>query len=254
MKREPDGAQYLLRFDDLCPTMDRERWERFRVLIERFGVRPILAVIPDNCDPELERDLPNPGFWEEMRAREAAGATIGLHGYRHVCTETGRSLIPGRGETEFAGASLDLQREWVEAGLGMLRARGLRPLIFVAPRHGLDLVTVRVLREEGIGLVSDGFAERPYRDHGVIWIPQQIWGPVEQASGLWTICMHSNSATDEDAVALERFLEQFSSRFTSVDRALAEWPISERSIGDRWFHGRMVWRNRLSQFRRGLLA
>jgi hypothetical protein len=240
MKRPPARAQYLLRFDDLCPTIDRAGWQRYRGLIGRFGIRPILAVVPDNCDPALERDLPDPGFWEEMRTLEAAGATIGLHGFRHACSGVGRSLIPMHNETEFAGEALELQRKWLETGLGVLRGRGLRPLIFVAPRHGLDLVTLRVLQEEGIGLISDGFAERPYREHGLVWIPQQVWGPVKKESGLWTICVHPNTATDGDVAALERFLEQFSSQFTSVDEALEEWPIAERSFADRWFHRRMV--------------
>jgi hypothetical protein len=250
MKRGLAKAQHLLRFDDLCPTMDRARWERFRGLIERFGVRPILAVIPDNCDPELDHNPPDPGFWEEMRALEAAGATIGLHGYHHLCTQAGRSMIPMHGRTEFAGASLKLQRGWIEAGLGMLRGQGLRPQVFVAPRHGLDQVTLRVLREEGIALVSDGFARRPFRDFGMVWIPQQVWGPVEKESGLWTICLHSNSATDEDVAELEAFLERFRGQFTSVDRVLEEWTIAERSLGDRCFHGWMVLRIRLGRLRR----
>jgi predicted deacetylase len=254
MKPGPAKARYLLRFDDLCPTMDRGRWKRFRGLIERFGVRPILAVIPDNCDPELDHDPPYSGFWEEMRALETGGAAIGLHGYRHLCMRAGRSLIPMHGRTEFAGASLEMQRSWIEAGLGMLRERGLRPQVFVAPRHGLDQVTLRVLREVGIGLVSDGFARQPFRHLGLVWIPQQVWEPVEKESGLWTICLHSNSATDQDVAALEAFLARFSGQFTSVDRVLAEWTIGERSFGDRCFHGWMVLRIRLGRFRRRMGA
>jgi predicted deacetylase len=254
MMRGPAQAQYLLRFDDLCPTMDRVRWERFRRLIDRFGLRPILAVVPDNCDPELERDRPDPGFWDEMRTLQAAGATIGLHGYRHLCAVDGSSLIPGHRKTEFAGASLELQREWIGAGLEMLRLRGLQPRIFVAPRHGLDLGTVRVLREGGIELVSDGFAKRPFQDHGLVWIPQQLWRPVEKESGVWTICLHSNSATDEDVAALEAFLKRFSWQFTSVDRVLAEWPIAGRSFSDRRFHGGMVLRRRLSRIQWRLMG
>ena len=32
----PSPAQYLLRFDDLCPTVFRPRWQRFLPLIEEF--------------------------------------------------------------------------------------------------------------------------------------------------------------------------------------------------------------------------
>jgi predicted deacetylase len=78
-------AQYLLRFDDLCPTMSRSGWQRFEALIDEFGVRPMLAVVPDNGDPELEVEDADAEFWAKMRAREAEGAAIALHGYRHVC-------------------------------------------------------------------------------------------------------------------------------------------------------------------------
>lgn len=242
-------AQYLLRFDDLCPTMDRARWERFAGLVARFGIRPILAVVPENCDPELERDAPFAGFWDEMRAMEAAGAAIGLHGYRHLCETRGRGLIPLHERTEFAGVAGAVQREWIAAGLARLRSEGLDPRIWVAPRHGMDRATLGALRDEGIGVVSDGFARRPYREGGVVWIPQQLWGPVEKRSGLWTICVHTNSATDAEFSALEGFVGRFAARFTSVERALAEWPVRERSVRDWVFHARMMGRIRVARLR-----
>jgi hypothetical protein len=252
MRQSPAKAQYLLRFDDLCPTMDRERWARMAALVARFGIQPILAVVPDNRDPELEHDVADEGFWGQMRALEDSGATIGLHGYRHVCAASGWSLIPLHRRTEFAGVAQELQLEWIGRGLTILRTKGLHPRIWVAPRHGFDRWTLRALRAEGIELVSDGFAAGPFRSEGVVWIPQQMWGPVEKSSGLWTICVHANSATDEAVEALEGFLERRHSQFTSVDRVVAEWLVSERTLKDRWFHARMVWRLRLRKFRRRL--
>ena len=49
----PAPAEYLLRCDDLCPTTPRERWRRLEALIQEFSLQPILAVVPDNRDPEL---------------------------------------------------------------------------------------------------------------------------------------------------------------------------------------------------------
>ena len=254
MRIAPAKAQYLLRFDDLCPAMDRARWERFLPLISRFALRPILAVVPDNRDPELERGSPNEGFWEEMRALAVAGAVIGLHGCRHLCLAHGRGLIPVHSRTEFAGVSKELQQAWMRDGLAILQARGLHPRVWVAPRHGLDRETLSVLREEGLTVISDGFAQRPFCDGGLTWIPQQLWEPTEKKSGLWTICLHSNSASDEDFCKLQAFLERFSAQFTSVDRVLEEWPIAERSFSDRIFHAGMVLRIRMSQLRRRLRA
>src|SRR5271168_2745185 len=135
--------------------MDRARWERFAGLVARFGITPILAVVPENGDPELVRNAPFAGFWDEMRAMEAAGAAIGLHGYRHLCETRGRGLIPLHERTEFAGVPRVVQREWIAAGLARLRSEGLHPTIWVAPRHGLDGATLGALRDEGIGVVSD---------------------------------------------------------------------------------------------------
>ena len=81
----PKPAQYLLRLDDLCPTHSPARWERFRKVIEEFGIRPILAVIPDNRDPQLNGSPYDPRFWDQMREMEAAGAAIAVHGYQHRC-------------------------------------------------------------------------------------------------------------------------------------------------------------------------
>jgi hypothetical protein len=232
--------------------MNRGRWERFLPMIRRFGIRPILAVVPDNRDPELQFQPDDPGFWREMRSLEAAGASIGLHGFQHLCQANGRSLLPLHDRTEFAGVSQDLQREWIRAGLAILRGHGLQPRIWVAPRHGFDQVTLGVLREEGIALVSDGFAAQPFRSGDLPWIPQQLWGPVAKRSGLWTICMHANSATDEAVIALGNFLERFSAQFTSLDRVVQEWPIADRSLADRVFHAQMLARIRLARFYRQL--
>jgi predicted deacetylase len=214
-------AQYLLRFDDLCPTHARQRWQRFVPLLEEFRVKPILAIVPDNCDPGLALEEPDREFWEEMRGFQAAGAAIGLHGYRHRCASASRSLVPLHGESEFAGVPEPIQRMWIGEGLEILRAHGLDPVIWVAPRHGFDDATLRALRSERIALLSDGFARRPFLRGGLTWIPQQLWAPESRSCGLWTICLHANSASDADVEKLRGFLEEHAGQFTAVERVAA---------------------------------
>ena len=231
----PRPAQYLLRFDDLCPTMSREKWQRFEPLIERYSIRPILAVVPDNRDPGLELDEPDPEFWTRMAAMEAAGATIGLHGYRHECENGGRSLVPIHRFSEFAGLPAQTQREWIHAGLELLRGRGLNPRIWVAPRHGFDAATLQALREEGIDLISDGFGRAPFLRGGVMWIPQQLWAPEPKGEGVWTILVHANAAPDAFAFQLEAFLKHYAGQFTSMDRIVAEFRPAELGLLERAF-------------------
>jgi predicted deacetylase len=229
----PKPAQYLLRLDDLCPTLSRPRWQRLLPLIEEFKLSPILAVIPDNQDEELKLSPPDPEFWAQMCALEAAGATIALHGLRHLCPSQGRSLLRLHRHSEFAGMPEETQRAWIREGLETLQGHGLHPKIFVAPRHGYDRATLRALRAEGITLISDGFAREPKTLGGVTWIPQQLWGPVEKSQGLWTICLHSNTMREAQVSELHAFLRTHAAQFTSIDRVLAELQPTELSLVER---------------------
>jgi hypothetical protein len=243
----PTPAQYLLRFDDLCPTHDIARWQACLALVQDFGVRPILAVVPDNCDPQLAVSPPDPDFWPRMRALEAAGAAIALHGYRHLCQSAGRSLLLLHSRTEFAGVPEPEQSQWIRAGLSILRGHGLHPQLWVAPRHGFDRATLRALRSQGIGALSDGFARIPFVRGGLIWIPQQLWGPVEKPKGLWTICIHANSASDRQLEDLRNFLASHAQQFTSVDRALAEFPPASLNPIERAYESLALGRIRASR-------
>lgn len=213
----PSPAQYLLRIDDLCPTVSAERWHRLQWLIEAFCLQPILAVVPDNRDPELQISPPDPFFWDSVRALQAAGAAIGLHGYRHLCASRGRSMIDLHRLSEFAGVPATTQRAWISEGIRILRGHGLNPNIWVAPRHGFDANTLFALREEGVFALSDGFARAPFLLSGFTWIPQQLWAPVEKHSGLWTICIHPNTAGETEIAAFHSFLSVHAAQFTSVD-------------------------------------
>jgi len=235
-------TEYLLRFDDLCPTMDRAAWARFTPLLKRYQIKPILAVVPDNQDPGLQIKVEDAGFWGEMREWQRKGAAIGLHGYRHLCESRGGGLVPLHWRTEFAGASESMQRRWIEDGKQILRRHGLEPRVWVAPRHGTDAATVRALRAAGIGVISDGLWRRPVEWHGVRWIPQQIWYPPANdvmPEGVWTICLHANTATDALVKRLEGFLERNAGAFTTIDRVLAEWPA--RGYGVREWGRQALW-------------
>jgi predicted deacetylase len=230
----PSTAQYLLRVDDLCPTVAAEPWAQLRSLIEDFGLKPILAVVPDNQDPELMVSPPGPAFWQCMKTLESGGAAIGLHGYRHLCVNRGRSLMDLHRTSEFAGVAAETQRAWIAEGLDILRGHGLNPKIWVAPRHGFDAATIRALLGEGIAILSDGFARRPFLHRGITWIPQQLWAPVEESRGLWTICVHPNTAGDAAIAALRGFLVEHAAQFTSVDRVLVDGEPTTLTLAERF--------------------
>lgn len=248
----PRPARYLLRFDDLCPTVSRERWKRCCELVNDFKIRPILAVVPDNRDPELQASPPDPEFWHQMKAMEEAGATVGLHGYQHRCVSHGRGLVSISTISEFAGVAVETQLNWIREGLRILRSHGLDPKIWVAPRHGFDRNTLRALRAEGVQMVSDGFACRPFLCDGLTWIPQQLWAPVEKPSGLWTICIHPNTVSDAQISSMHGFLRAHAEQFVSIDRALEEMPPRPLNAVERMSAAWSLWRVRAARARNGL--
>lgn len=226
-------AQYLLRCDDLCPTIAQDRWRNLVALIAEFQLRPILAVVPENCDPELAQSPADPGFWAGIRRMQAAGATIALHGYRHRCASQGRSLVPLARNSEFAGVDAATQRIWIREGLRILRGHGIHPQVWVAPRHGFDIHTLYALKAEGIEIVSDSLARAPFVREGMTWIPQQLWSPQWKCRGVWTICIHPNTLTDADVEALRNFVRAHHARFTSVERVLGESLLRPLSPSER---------------------
>lgn len=223
MKKTRQPAQYLLRIDDLCETVHHERWRRIRALLREFSIRPILAVVPENRDPELAVSPVDGYFWDTMREMEADGAAIALHGFRHVCVRRRGGLLPLSCSGEFAGAPFAIQQEWISRGLAILRREGLTPKMWVAPRHNFDINTLLALRREGISYLSDGLMREPNVRGGVVWIPQQLWAPVEKRAGLWTICIHPNTLDDPSLRKLRGFLGGNARQFTTFDRVVREF-------------------------------
>ena len=241
----PKPAQYLLRFDDLCPTMPQERWGQFRDVMEEFRIRPILAVIPDNQDPSMRFTVRNPAFWDEMRAMETAGAAIAVHGYRHVCASFGKSLLGIHRHSEFAGVDAETQREWIRKGIAILREQGLTPRLWTGPRHGFDANTLAALHGEGMKYISDGFARVPFRRGAVMWIPQQLWSPVFKAKGLWTVCIHPCSARTAEVDRLRWFLKGHWPQFTSFDRVVTEFGARKPGLRELVYEKVALWRVQL---------
>lgn len=252
--RIPEPAQYLLRVDDLCPSVDSRGLERILALTRTYAISPILAVVPENLDQELQHSSPDLEFWSKMRQLESAGAAIALHGLHHRCVSYGKSLVPLHKRTEFSGLPLEEQRRMLHKGLEILRGHDLHPALWVAPRHGFDKNTLIALREEGINYLSDGLARIPFLREGVVWIPQQLWAPANRRKGLWTVCLHPNSMTQAHADALEDFLRKHAAQFTSLHRVLAEFSPEKLNAREAFFQAAELWRLRLRHTRKCVLS
>src|ERR1051326_483182 len=103
-------ARFLLRFDDICPTLNWRVWSRLESILERHRVKPLLAVVPDNRDAKLMVDAPDPDFWARVRDWQARGWTIALHGYQHAYVTTDSGIVGLNAYSEFAGLAYAEQK------------------------------------------------------------------------------------------------------------------------------------------------
>lgn len=202
-------TQYVFRLDDICPTMNRQWFERFMELFFRHGVRPLLGIVPDNRDPDLEVELPDPDFWQRMRDLRDR-ADFAQHGYQHVLKATHPGVLGfGLGvgaKSEFVGSSYEEQRERIAAGRKILQDEGLETDIWMAPGHSFDLTTLSALRHEGFNIVTDGIGLFPESREGLVLVPQQLWRPRHLPAGVGTICIHPNERNAALLVQVDRFL------------------------------------------------
>ena len=229
------GCQYLVRFDDICPTMNWSTWEAVEAHLVRHGVKPILAVVPDNQDPSLEVDPPRADFWDRVRRWQAMGYTIALHGYQHRYVNQNSGLMGLTPKSEFAGLPAADQEAKLRAALAIFEREGVRAEAWVAPSHSFDRATVAILARLGVRTISDGLWPRPFTEaSGITWVPQQLWDFRPKPEGVWTVCSHHNHWTPERVERFGGFIRAYAPRMTDVPSVLGEYAGRRLSLADRW--------------------
>lgn len=224
LSENPEAAKYLLRFDDICPTMNWEMWSEIEALLIEHQVKPLLAVVPDNQDPTLKVGPPVADFWQRVRNWQARGWTIALHGYQHLYVSRCAGIVAVRKKSEFAGLSAAEQEEKLRRGLEIFEREGVETRVWIAPGHSFDAVTVSLLPKFGIQIISDGYFRYPYATcEGLIWVPMQTYGLRPAPAGVWTVCFHHNHWTDSDLRKLRGDVERFRGNLWSIEDALSRY-------------------------------
>lgn len=214
-------AFYVIRIDDVHERMNLERLVNFTTLLHKYGVRPILGVIPKNLDESLIWGPVRSDFDEHLRELTRNGAILAIHGWNHLYTSKCSGLLKLWNRAEFAGHGIEQQAELLRLGLANLRDRGHTPHIFMAPGHGLDRNTLKALSRQGLALVTDGFYMFPQNLEGVWMIPQQLWKfRAVHLPGIYTICLHldtlSNNGYEQLKHAAVEFLEKNQAKLIDV--------------------------------------
>lgn len=229
-------AQYLLRFDDLCPTMNWRVWMEIENLLLETGIRPILAIVPDNKDPKLVINTAKTNFWDEVRRWQSYGWTIGLHGYQHVYTTRNPGIVGTSFKSEFAGVSKEEQENKLKTGIAILAREGISPQVWIAPSHSFDLNTISILNQIGLRVISDGFGIWPHMDaSGMLWVPQQLWRFRKRPFGVWTVCFHHNNWSKEQTAYFKVSIGKYRHSITDLEAILETYPNRRQQLSDKLY-------------------
>lgn len=215
-------TRIAVRFDDICPGMDMEKFERMISIVESFGVKGLLGLVPDNTDPDLMRSemVDSDAVWGRLKELERDGWSIGMHGTHHSLNRRGRALLTRRRDTEFAGACFKEQCELLSSGKKMLERNGFYTNIFFAPSHSFDKTTIKALRETGFRYMSDGRSRHGYFRCGIQCIPCRVYGLPGNPKGEVTIAIHSNNLDEIGFQKIESFLENHRDMLVSYSELL----------------------------------
>jgi len=229
-------AQYLMRFDDICPTMNWDIWEKIEKTLVEEEIDPILAVVPDNKDKTLIVEEARPEFWDTVRSWQRRGWTIGMHGYQHTYVTDRAGLVGINNRSEFAGLDEQEQESKLNKALALFRQEEIIPEVWIAPGHSFDTITLRLLKKLKIEVVSDGFYLSANTDPlGLIHIPQQLWRFRRLPVGLWTVCYHHNGWTNSSVDRFRSDLQRYRRQITSLPRVLTSYRTRKRNLSDALF-------------------
>ncbi len=217
---------YIIRLDDAAPRMNHFSWHKMEVLLLKYNVHPLIGIIPEVQDNELLKYEEDKEFWSKAKNWQESGfAHLALHGYHHVYLTKCGGINPVNLRSEFAGVSLDKQKDMLKAGYEKLKDRGIVTDTFFAPSHTFDSNTICALKEvTPIRIISDTIAYDVYREDGITYVPQQSGECRVLPFKVTTFCYHPNEMMDIDFIKLELFLKKHAHEFVTFSSVLKERP------------------------------
>ena len=214
-------TQYIIRFDDINPNMDWEKFNQLKSIINKYKIKSILGVIPKCEDKTISNFPENKNYFIDLQKMKSDGDLIAQHGYTHITDSKSKGLYGNEKRSEFAGLNYNDQYERIFKGKKILLKNRLWQPIFMAPVHTFDNTTIKVLRKLDFKLITDGFSRYPYELNGIKLIPQISSMPLPNFLPLISqLCIHINNLSDEKLKFLISFIEENNHLFISPTDAL----------------------------------
>lgn len=215
---------YLVRFDDIAPDMHWCNFLRVKETLEKYSIKSVLGVVPENRDPKLsvEAGVSEQEFFSRIRSYKSYGDTIAQHGTYHLYDIKDSGILKINNKSEFSGHSYQVQLEKLQTGKEILQRNDVWQPYFMAPSHSFDVNTLKALKALGFKAVTDGYGFYPYMLEGIVLVPQLVSKPMPALKfGIQTICLHTNNMTDNQINDLIGFIEHNHSKFLDFENVAA---------------------------------
>ena len=204
-----------IRLDDITSDMNWDNFLKFKEITDRFGIKLLLGVVPENMDDMLNIEGTTApygeegDFWAYIKSLQDAGDVIAMHGVNHIYTTAKGGIFPLNNFSEFAGLPYEEQYELLSYGVDIFNNREITTDIFMAPGHSYDKNTLSALHALGFTKVTDGFGASPYLYGNMTFYPISFIRrfTMQKKDGYSTLVYHTNNMKKEDFEALERLLE-----------------------------------------------
>ena len=184
----------LIRMDDIAENMNWEFMDRCELLFDKFNIKPLLGVIPENKDPEFLKYPKNSDFWNRVNTWKEKGWEISMHGYEHLYEkETKKNdIFNYGGGSEFYGLDYQKQLTKIKLGIEKFAKKNITVRSFFAPNHTYDLNTLKALKECNIKIIIDGYGLFPYYKFDLLFIPQLFYKEIILPFGIQSTQIHIN--------------------------------------------------------------
>ena len=213
----------LIRFDDIAENMNWHFMEKSEQLFDKYKIKPVLGVIPNNQDKELKSYPKRENFWKIVKKWQSKGWEISMHGYNHLYnSETYKNdYFKYGGKSEFFGETLINQTNRIQKGLEIFKKNNIKVRSFFAPNHTYDSNTFIALKNSGIFEVIDGYGLKPYLKNEIVFIPQLFYKFFFFPFGLQTTQIHLNIMDDKEFDRLQFLIEKNYENIITYDEALS---------------------------------
>lgn len=231
-----------IRIDDVTENMDWEKFHRFEDILDKYGICPLIGVVPANRDRSLAVGIKKEDYADWLKEKQRQGWVIAMHGHDHIYTTKKGGIFPLNRFSEFAGLDFAAQLDKLQEGVRAMQALNLRTEIFMAPAHSYDRNTLKALKMCGFRYITDGFGSGPYERGGMVFLPIAVQKSKEfkKKEGITTFVVHTATMREEDFLSYEQIIEKYRDQFVSYDEMLGKNAVPRNLFFNLWEYGMAV--------------